>query len=315
MLTSFPLHLLSLSLLTLQKCAAVPVVSAATTCPATDSPAVSNPKPSLNVPTLSASQELWVNTNMTAEVNAFTEIDGMIEDGLYQQPTQEIQYRSTSDPSSGSPFEGALVKRARELEDPRYREIALLQGVLMIWTQNGHVGDASGMEDIGALGSSVWAADHVFELALFDNFLQQAGQQAVRSLIRNCPYILRRFTNILNGPGNLIGVDRTLNMLKMLFLQRNGPRNYNVYPAFTYHGLVHYMSLVQPMWQGTVELLASALDDMLYSLGEPAPFQLGNALRQWALIRWDQGMATLNQNLPALPAAMGAFENIHDELR
>ncbi|KAI9680801.1 MAG: hypothetical protein M1817_004241 [Caeruleum heppii] len=207
------------------------------------------------------------------------------------------------------PVSSTLVVRAppRNLEMPGYREIALTQGVLMIHTVAGELGDASTWVIEKIVKDIQWAGDHIFELNMLEQFFNFYNDAHLKAMIMNCDSQVARFRGILNAPSNLIGLDAKLNGLKMLFLQKNGPRDYRAQPAFVYHAMLAYFQAVQPMFMATVARLAVAMNDAVDDRALVG--SAGDDFRAWAEDKWATAIKLVTDNLPAL-AGQGNWERI-----
>ncbi|KAI9889126.1 MAG: hypothetical protein M1814_005788 [Vezdaea aestivalis] len=188
------------------------------------------------------------------------------------------------------PITRDLEVRAGErlFEAKNYRAIAENAGVFMIHTVFGLIANVGAY--VGLLPPRAWAGDHVFELNLFRSWVAANVGPLTLKTIYECQSVYDRFEGILNSPANLVGVDASLNNLKMTFLQKNGPLDPSLYPQGVYNAMQHYFDLIKPNYDGIAQRLGDAINDVARDQGEKL---VGGAFVTYATGRFARAISLL----------------------
>lgn len=160
---------------------------------------------------------------------------------------------------------------------PGYRELALRGGLLMI---NGAAGVTGGaLVNVAQFASQInnyWAGEHKLELNMLNFFLNKSVRPGytrfnyphIWSTLIGCARVKTRVTDILNSPGNLIGVDGNINRLKVILLQYGGPRQGSKWDPVLVAATGKYLELIQADYENVAYRIGVVLNDIAGFAGQ-----------------------------------------------
>lgn len=169
----------------------------------------------------------------------------------------------------------------RDFSAPNYRQTALHAGLVVI---NGAATATGGtliniVQFAAQLAPSLWHGDHKFELGLLKRFLTATPMRpgydrwnypSLWRAILRCPRVTQRVTDILNAPGNLIGLAADINLLKAILLQRRGPRAWERWDPVLVGATWHYLEFIREDYLRVAGLLGELVNELAGLHGQDA---------------------------------------------
>lgn len=196
-------------------------------------------------------------------------------------PPSGRRKRDEVGPNNGIAFrDKTLTPRAglRYFEAPGYRQLSLQAGLIAINGANAATGGALvNVVQFAAELGSFWHGDHKLELNLLNSFLLASRVRPgydtynyphIWQTLIGCSTVTQRVTDILNSPGNLIGVSSDINLLKMVLLQHGGPRVWARWDPVLIAATNKYLVLIQNDYLNVAYRLGVLLNDISNLAGQ-----------------------------------------------
>ena len=94
--------------------------------------------------------------------------------------------------------------------------------------------------------------------------------------IVQCDVLYDRVNNVMNSPGNLIGVAKAVNGLKKQFFQLSSKGNminvgFGSFLRAEAEATLQYLNYIQPNWLNTARRLGGIMDDIWHAAHAPGP--------------------------------------------